>query len=55
MAVLHQQPRHCLGIDVAKNTIAISDGAGACTVANKRRAIRAALKAGKTDFVVCEP
>lgn len=55
MAVLHQHPRRCLGIDVAKHSLAVSDGADMRTVANKRRAIRAALKAGKPDFIVCEP
>ncbi|TJW13687.1 MAG: hypothetical protein E5W82_13530 [Mesorhizobium sp.] len=41
MAFLHQQPRLCLGLDIAKDTITASDGATTRIIANQRRAIRA--------------
>jgi transposase len=56
MAFLHQQPQLCLGFDVAKDTITVSDGTITRTIANQRRAIRAFLKSYKhIDLVVCEP
>lgn len=56
MAFLHQQPDHCLGFDVAKDHIVISDGTTPVrTIANDRRAIRALLKTAKADLAVCEP
>jgi transposase len=56
MALLHQQPLLCLGIDIAKDTITVSDGTTARTIANQRRAIRAFLKSYRhVDLVVCEP
>jgi transposase len=57
MAFLHLEPSRCLGIDIAKDTITVSDGTSKATrtIANTRRSIRAMLKASKADFVVCEP
>jgi transposase len=57
MAFLHHPPAHCLGFDVAKTTIAVSNGLAkaARTIANSRRAIRSFLKANRPDFLVCEP
>lgn len=56
MALLHQQPQQCLGFDIAKDTITVSDGTTAHTIANQRRAIRAFLKSYRhVDLVVCEP
>lgn len=56
MAFLHQQPVHCLGCDVAKDSIVVSDGtAGPRTLANTASAIRAFLKTCGADLIVCEP
>ncbi len=56
MAFLHQQPKRCLGVDIAKDTITASDGITIRTIANQRRAIRGLLKSYKhIDLVVCEP
>jgi transposase len=56
MAFLHQQPQLCLGVDIAKDTVTVSDGITARTIANQRRTIRALLKSYKhMDLVVCEP
>lgn len=56
MAFLHQQPVRCLGFDVAKDSIVVSDGtAPPQTIANDRRSISAFLKQAKADFAVCEP
>src|SRR5437867_13358943 len=56
MAFLHQQPQLCIGFDIAKDTVTVSDGATTRTIANQRRAIRALLKSCKRiDLVVCEP
>lgn len=55
MTFLHQQPLQCLGFDVAKDTIAVSVGAGVQTIANNRSAIRAFLKRNPFDLSVCEP
>lgn len=56
MAFLHQQPVRCLGFDVAKDSIVVSDGtAPARTIANDRRAIRAFLKSCGADLAVREP
>lgn len=56
MARLHHQPAHCLGFDVARDTIVVSAGTGAVrTIANERRAIRAFLKGSTADLAVCEP
>jgi transposase len=56
MAFLHQQPVICLGVDIAKGSIIISDGrAAARAVANNRRAICAFLNQCRADFIVCEP
>ena len=45
MAFLHQQPSRCLGFDVAKDSITISEGSpkAAVTITNSRAAIRAFL------------
>ena len=56
MAFLHQQPALCLGADIAKHSIVISDGVHAArTITNGRRAIRAFLKSCGADLIVCEP
>lgn len=55
MAFLHQQPQLCLGLDIAKDTITVSDCTSTWTIANQRRAIRACLKSRGADLVVCEP
>ena len=57
MAFLHHPPAHCLGFDVAKTTIAVSNGSAkaARTITNSRRTIRSFLKANRPDFFVCEP
>lgn len=60
MATLQHPPQHIVGVDIAKDSAVIAiigDGATGTTsiVANKRRAIRAALKRLKPDLVVCEP
>lgn len=34
MAFLHQQPYLCLGLDIAKDTITVSDGTSTWTIAN---------------------
>jgi len=52
MAFLHRPPINCLGVDVAADSLVISDGR---TVANRRTTIRALLKTAKPDFVICEP
>jgi transposase len=56
MAFPHRQPVHCLGFDVAKHGIVVSDGATPPqTVANDRRSIRAFLAGCGADMAVCEP
>ncbi len=55
MAVLYHQPRHCLGFDISKDTIAVSDGRNAIVVANRRHDIRHFLRGCGADFAVCEP
>ena len=60
MAFLHQQPSRCLGFDVAKDSITISEGSpkAAVTITNSRAAIRAFLARGAyagTVLIVCEP
>lgn len=55
MAFLHHPPSLCLGLDVGKDTIAVSDGRNAALVANRRPAIRRFLRGCKADFIVCEP
>lgn len=55
MAFLHHKPARCLGFDIAKDTITVSDGSAARAIANKRRTIRAFLKSCEADLVVCEP
>lgn len=55
MAALHQEPETCLGFDVAKDTIAVSDGTRVDTLANTVRAIRAYLKRARPGLAVCEP
>lgn len=56
MAFLHHPPVRCLGIDVAKDDLAVSDGQRiVTTVANNRQAIRSLLKTTRPDLVVCEP
>lgn len=55
MAFLHHPPCRCLGFDVAKDTIAVSDGRGVATIANRRTAIRRFLRGCGADLAVCEP
>lgn len=56
MAFLHHPPASCLGIDVAKNGLVVSDGRrAAATVDNSRPAIRSMLNKARPDLVVCEP
>lgn len=55
MAFLHQPPHICLGLDVAKDTIAVFDGHANTLIANERKAIRRFLKTCRADFAVCEP
>jgi transposase len=55
MTFLHHPPRLCLGVDVAKDTIAISDGRTATVIPNKRKQIRRFLRNCDADFVICEP
>lgn len=55
MAFLHHLPRRCLGFDIAKETIAVSDGRSVQLVDNQRTAIRRFLRNCHADFAVCEP
>lgn len=57
MAFLHQQPLNCLGFDIAKDTITVSDGLSksAHAIRNMHGDIRAFLKRAGPDFIVCEP
>lgn len=55
MAFLHHLPHRCLGFDVAKETIAVSDGRTVEVIDNRRAAIRRFLRACGADFAVCEP
>ena len=55
MAFLHHLPRRCLGFDIAKETIAVSDGRSVQLIDNQRTAIRRFLRNCRADFAVCEP
>lgn len=55
MALLHQLPRRCLGFDIAKETIAVSDGRTVQVIDNQRTTIRLFLRNCHADFAVCEP
>jgi len=56
MALLQHAPSTCLGCDVAKDTITVSDGVSkAVSIANTPAAIRGLLKRIAPDFLVCEP
>lgn len=55
MAFLHHLPRRCLGFDIAKETIAVSDGRSVQVIDNRRTAIRRFLRNCHADFAVCEP
>jgi transposase len=58
MAFLHVEPVHCLGFDIAKDTITLVDDVQPSPriLPNRRGAIRKALKAyGGDCFAVCEP
>jgi transposase len=55
MAFLHHPPRHCLGFDIAKETIAVSDGRTVQLIDNQRTAIRRFLRNCQADLAVCEP
>jgi transposase len=55
MAFLHHPPRHCLGFDVAKDTISVCDGHTVWVIANQRKSVRDFLRRCGADFAVCEP
>lgn len=55
MAFLHHVPHRCLGFDIAKETIAVSDGRSVQVIDNRRSAIRRFLRNCHADFAVCEP
>jgi transposase len=55
MAFLHYPPQRCLGFDIAKETIAVSDGRTVQLIDNQRGAIRRFLRNCHADFAVCEP
>lgn len=57
MAFLHHEPSHCLGADIAKDSIVVSDGSAASvrTIANRRGAIRAFVRSCGAGLIVCEP
>jgi transposase len=56
MAFLHHPPVHCLGVDVAKDSLTVAhDDRAAAVHANSRPAIRSLLRATRPDLVVCEP
>ena len=55
MAFLHHPPRRCLGFDIAKETITVSDGKLVQVLANQRKTVRAFLRGCNADFAVCEP
>lgn len=55
MAFLHHPPVRCLGVDVAKDSLAACDGRRTATHANTRSAIRSMLRSTHPDLVVCEP
>jgi hypothetical protein len=55
MAFLHHLPHRCLGFDIAKETIAVSDGRTVQVIDNQRSAIRRFLRTCRADFAVCEP
>lgn len=55
MAFLHHLPRRCLGFDIARETIAVSDGRAVQVIDNRRAAIRRFLRDCHADLAVCEP
>jgi transposase len=55
MAFLHHPPVRCLGVDVAKDSLAACDGRSTATHGNTRSAIRSMLRSAHPDLVVCEP
>ncbi|WP_180897736.1 IS110 family RNA-guided transposase [Martelella soudanensis] len=55
MTFLHHPPCRCLGVDVAKDTIAIFDGRIATVIPNQRKQIRHFLRKCDVDLVICEP
>ena len=55
MAFLHHLPHRCLGFDIAKETIAVSDGGSVQLIDNQRTAIRRFLRNCHADFAMCEP
>lgn len=55
MAFLHHLPRRCLGFDIAKETIAVSDGRSVQVIDNRRADIGRFLRSCQADFAVCEP
>jgi transposase len=55
MAFPHHLPRRCLGFDIARQTITVSDGRSVHVIDNRRGAIRRFLRGCQADFAVCEP
>lgn len=55
MAFLHHSPRSCLGLDISKETIAISDGHKVTFIPNQRSHIRRFLGHCDADLAICEP
>ena len=55
MAFLHHLPRRCLGFDIARETIAVSDGRAVQVIDNRRAAIRRFLRDCHADLAVCAP
>lgn len=55
MDFLHTPPLRCIGVDVAKDNLVVSDGQRLTTVANDGRSIRKLLRTMQPDFVICEP
>lgn len=55
MTFLHQAPSQCLGFDIAKDTIVVSDGRKTTTLPNARLPIRRFLADCDADFAICEP
>ena len=55
MAFLHHPPHRCVGFDIAKDTIAMSDGGKAVIIPNQRRQIRSFLRHCDAALAICEP
>jgi len=55
MACLQHAPQRCLGFDIAKDTITVSDGQSLDIIANRRNPIRRFLRKCRAQLCVCEP